>query len=71
MRKRQSLLSREEVRLETTPEQAFANQLDEVSQGKSPIPVIYEKYRDKISAQDDIKKATDVNTLKILSEEDD
>lgn len=64
-------MSREEVRLETTPEQTFSNQADQVSQGKSPIPVIFDKYRDKISAQEDIKKATDVNTLKILSEEDD
>ena len=52
-------------------EDAFNAQLQLITEGKAPIPLLFEPYQDKISSQKEIIEATTVNTLKIISEDED
>jgi len=52
-------------------EDAFTGQLDLVKGGKSPIGVLFDPYKDKISSQKAIEEAVNVNTLKIPTDDDD
>lgn len=51
-------------------EDAFNAQIALIQAEKSPIPMLFQPYVDKISSQKEIKDAKSVNTMKILTEND-
>ena len=65
-----ALMRKTAVRLDEKLD-AFTVLEDLVKGGKSPVPILFEPYKDKISSQKKIKEAAGVNDFDILSESED